>query len=181
MRRVNLQVDGWSIDSLIVSCYSRCFVLNFPLHILKLCKSPIGNVMKLGPFRLRSYTRCCMRFWCIFLLWWHIDELQNEGSAGHDPTTTGKEVSADNILEYRGLPRRLGTNDYLEIISVPCLVACGQGCYTICGRSKLSLPIVLKTRSCSLLTIPSKSSPRAAIVLLLRANQDVLGGEGRRS
>lgn len=39
--------------------------------------------------------------------------------------------------------------------------------HTICGRSKLSLPIVLKTRSCSLFTIPSRSSPREAIVLLL--------------
>ena len=37
------------------------------------------------------------------------------------------------------------------------------GSHTIWGRSKLSLPIVLKTRSCSLLTMPSKSSPRDAI------------------
>src|SRR5579871_5277256 len=35
---------------------------------------------------------------------------------------------------------------------------------TICGRSRESFPIVLKTRSCSLLTTPSRSSPNDAIV-----------------
>lgn len=34
---------------------------------------------------------------------------------------------------------------------------------TIWGRSRESLPMVLKTRSCSLLTVASKSSPRAAM------------------
>lgn len=40
-----------------------------------------------------------------------------------------------------------------------------RGGYTIWGRSKLSLPIVLKTKSWSLFTIPSKSSPRDAILV----------------
>ena len=35
--------------------------------------------------------------------------------------------------------------------------------HTIWGRSRESLPMVLKTRSCSLLTVPSKSSPREAM------------------
>lgn len=39
-----------------------------------------------------------------------------------------------------------------------------SGPLTIWGRSRESLPMVLKTRSWSLLTIPSRSSPREAIV-----------------
>lgn len=38
---------------------------------------------------------------------------------------------------------------------------------TIWGRSRESFPIVLKTRSCSLLTVDNRSSPSAAIVALL--------------
>lgn len=36
--------------------------------------------------------------------------------------------------------------------------------HTIWGRSRESFPIVLKTRSCSLLTVDKRSSPSAAIV-----------------
>lgn len=35
---------------------------------------------------------------------------------------------------------------------------------TICGRSRESLPIVLKTKSCNLFTVVSKSSPNDAIL-----------------
>ena len=35
---------------------------------------------------------------------------------------------------------------------------------TICGKSSESLPMVLKTKSCSLLTTPSRSSPSAAML-----------------
>lgn len=34
---------------------------------------------------------------------------------------------------------------------------------TIWGKSKESLPMVLKTKSCNLLTVASRSSPRAAM------------------
>lgn len=34
---------------------------------------------------------------------------------------------------------------------------------TIWGRSRESLPMVLKTRSCNLLTVDNRSSPRAAM------------------
>jgi len=50
-----------------------------------------------------------------------------------------------------------------------------EGFRTIWGRSKLSLPIVLKTRSCSLLTIPSKSSPRDAMLLMEGRRKDARG------
>lgn len=35
--------------------------------------------------------------------------------------------------------------------------------HTICGRSSESLPMVLKTRSCNLLTVVNRSSPSAAM------------------
>lgn len=34
---------------------------------------------------------------------------------------------------------------------------------TICGKSRESLPMVLKTRSCNLLTVLRRSSPREAM------------------
>jgi hypothetical protein len=39
---------------------------------------------------------------------------------------------------------------------------------TIWGRSSESFPMVLKTRSCNLLTVDSRSSPSAAMVATLR-------------
>jgi hypothetical protein len=39
-----------------------------------------------------------------------------------------------------------------------------QGQLTIWGKSRESLPMVLKTRSWSLLTVPKRSSPRVVIV-----------------
>jgi hypothetical protein len=45
------------------------------------------------------------------------------------------------------------------------VIELGASSLTIWGRSRESLPMVLKTRSWSLLTIPSKSSPREAIVM----------------
>src|SRR5512140_818803 len=44
---------------------------------------------------------------------------------------------------------------------------------TICGRSRESFPIVLKTRSCSLLTVAKRSSPRAAIAAMLQSDSPV--------
>lgn len=52
---------------------------------------------------------------------------------------------------------------------------------TIWGRSRESLPMVLKTRSCSLLTVASKSSPRAAILILLKVNGGPGDSGGRES
>jgi hypothetical protein len=55
--------------------------------------------------------------------------------------------------QHRGAEARSGSG-WLEDVYM----------HTIWGRSKESFPIVLKTKSCSLLTVASRSSPRAAIV-----------------
>jgi len=109
-----------------------------------------------------------MCFWGIFI-GGDIDELENEGSSGDDSAAAGKKISADDVFEDGGLARGLRTyNDLEEYELVEGLQKKLRGVYTIWGRSKLSLPIVLKTRSCSLLTMPSKSSPRAAMALMWR-------------
>lgn len=46
--------------------------------------------------------------------------------------------------------------------------------HTICGRSRESLPMVLKTKSCNLLTVISKSSPRAAMTTRVWKTKDEL-------
>lgn len=52
------------------------------------------------------------------------------------------------------------------MVSIPCpgsVAHRGTWPRTICGRSSESFPIVLKTKSCNLLTVPKRSSPRVAI------------------
>lgn len=43
--------------------------------------------------------------------------------------------------------------------------------HTIWGRSSESLPMVLKTKSCNLLTVDNRSSPSAAIAPVCSLNQ----------
>lgn len=44
-----------------------------------------------------------------FIVGWDIDELENEWSSSDDPATTGKEISANDVFEDRGLARGLRT------------------------------------------------------------------------
>ncbi|KAH9814259.1 hypothetical protein Tdes44962_MAKER05696 [Teratosphaeria destructans] len=44
-------------------------------------------------------------------LGWDVDELQDEGSPGHDATSSRKEISSNNVLKHRGLAGGLRTDD----------------------------------------------------------------------
>lgn len=131
--------------------------------------------MELGPFALTSNTCWCMGNMDIVTLWLvvafarDVDELKDEWPPRYDAAAAWKEVSADNVFEYRGLARRLRADHDLERLAgsrdVHSIPRPGQRIErTIWGRSRESLPMVLKTRSWSLLTIPSRSSPSAAIL-----------------
>jgi hypothetical protein len=56
MWRVDLEVYGLAVNTLVISSYSRRFILYLPLDILELCESAIGNVVEFGPFWLRSHA-----------------------------------------------------------------------------------------------------------------------------
>lgn len=105
-------------------------------------------------------------FGCVIVAW-DVDKLQNEGSPSDDAAASGQKVPSYDILQHRRFSRGLGANDDLGKLlageNICGLVVAKWRRLTICGRSRESLPIVLKTRSWSLLTIPSKFSPRDAI------------------
>ena len=98
MRRVDFEVYWLPVDALVVASYSRRLVLDFPLDILKLRKSSIRDVVELGPFWLCGHSGRCVGFWRV-VIGWDIDELENEWSPSHDPTTTGQKVSTNDVFE----------------------------------------------------------------------------------
>src|SRR5580700_7855402 len=119
MRGVYFEVDGLSVDALVVASYPRSLILDLSFYVLEVCESTIGDVMKLCPFRLHCNTCGTMRyvdlvsFWRIILAG-NIDKLENERSPCDYPTAPRQEISSNYIFEYRGFPRGLRTNDNLK-------------------------------------------------------------------
>jgi len=100
VRRVDFEVYWLPVDALVVASYSCRLILDFPLDILEFRKSSIRDVVELGPFWLCSYSRRRVSFWGV-VIGWDIDELENEWSSSHDPTTTRQKVSTDDVFEDR--------------------------------------------------------------------------------
>lgn len=116
MGRVDLQVNGLSVDAFVAARHTACFVLYLPLDVRKVCEAPIGNVVEFGPFGPSSSV------WGLVGIqsrvgrvgiFGNVDKLENKGSTSDDATSSRQEVSAHNVLEYGGLASRLGTNDDL--------------------------------------------------------------------
>lgn len=51
MRGINLEIDGLSVDTLVDASDSSRLVFNLALHIGKVVKLSVGDVMKFCPFR----------------------------------------------------------------------------------------------------------------------------------
>ena len=105
VRGVDLQVDWLPVDALVVSCYPRGFVLDLALDIGEVVEPLAGNVEKLSPFLLASYTCGCVGYVdfviVVFVAFaWEVDELEDERPACDDTTATGKDVLADDVLEH---------------------------------------------------------------------------------
>jgi hypothetical protein len=104
VRRVDLQVDRLPIDALVASCYPRGFVLDLALDLGEVVEPLTGDVEKLSPFLLASYT--CGRVWYMYLIVVvfvafarEVDELEDERPACDNTAATGKKVFADDVLE----------------------------------------------------------------------------------
>jgi hypothetical protein len=174
-----LEVNGLAIDAFVAPCDARGLVLDLALDIAKVVEPPVGDVMKLGPLIQGGLGRVPVAGLGVIsgVLAGNVDQLQNEGSSSNDAAATGEEVSADDVLEYRGLARGLGTNNNLQCANIISAMEPKRGVavagvivmHTIWGRSRESFPIVLKTRSCNLLTVPSKSSPSAAMATVVQS------------
>lgn len=61
MRRVDLQVYGLPVDTLVVTRYPGSLILNLPLHVEKLVKLAPGYMVKLCPFLLTLHACRGMR------------------------------------------------------------------------------------------------------------------------
>lgn len=46
---VNLEVDGLTIDALVVSCNPRGLILDLPLDVAEVVEPPVRDVVKLSP------------------------------------------------------------------------------------------------------------------------------------
>lgn len=103
MRRVNLEVDGLSVDSLVTASDASRLVLDLTLHIAKVCVAAADNVMKLGPLGRAGLGRVAIVgigvLYRLFGL--DVNELEDERSARDDAAATREEVAADNILKDR--------------------------------------------------------------------------------
>lgn len=51
MWRVNLEVYRLAVDTLVVTSDPGCLVLDFTLDVGEIGEPPVGNMVKLGPFR----------------------------------------------------------------------------------------------------------------------------------
>lgn len=95
VRRVDFEVDGLPIDSLVVSCYPRGLVLDFTPDLGEIVVSPPWDMEELSPFLLPSNTRWSVRHVDlvivvgIFAFAGEVDELEDERSSGDDAATSG--------------------------------------------------------------------------------------------
>lgn len=118
MWRVYLQIDGLSVDTLVVPGNPRRLILDFAFHILEVRKLAPWDVMEFSPFALcfdagrRMGHMNFASFRCVIVAW-DVDKLQNEGSPSNYAATPGQEVPTDNILQHRRFAGGLGANDDL--------------------------------------------------------------------
>jgi hypothetical protein len=102
---VDLQVDGLSVDALVVSCYPCRLVLDLASDLGEVVELPPWDMQELSPFLLSSNTRRGVGDVHFILIVGivafarEVDELENERPSGDDATTSGQEVSSDNVLE----------------------------------------------------------------------------------
>ena len=107
VRRVDLEINGLSVDSLVVSCYPRGLVLDLASDLGEVVVSPPRDVQELSPLLLPSNTRWGMRDVNFIVLVGivafagEVDELEDERSSSDDAATSGQEVSTDDVLEHR--------------------------------------------------------------------------------
>ena len=107
MRRVDFEIYGLSVDALIVSCYSRCLILDLVSNLGEVVESTPWNMEEFSPFLLSCYARGCMGdmdFVVVgFVIAWKVDQLEDKRSTGDDAASSGEEISTNDVLKYRRL------------------------------------------------------------------------------
>lgn len=103
--RVDLEVDGLSVDALVVSCYPGCLGLDLASNLGEVVESPSRMVEKLAPFLLACNAGGCVWdmnlviFRLVFALARQVDELQDQRSPRDDAASSRQKVSTYNVFE----------------------------------------------------------------------------------
>ena len=106
VRRVDLEVDGLSVDAFVVASNSRRLILDLALHLLEVVESSTGYVIELAPFVLSGYRCGSMRHVdfivarFVFAVGGYVDELQDERSSSDNAGASREEVAADDVFEH---------------------------------------------------------------------------------
>lgn len=121
MRRVDFQVNGLSVDTLVGTGNSRRLILDFSLDIYKIGESSIGDVVELGPFSAARSSRRAVGVVVGLvvglgarLVVYDVDELKDQRSSSHDATASRQKVAADDVLEDGRFSGGLGSHDDLS-------------------------------------------------------------------
>lgn len=103
---VDFEVDGLSVDSLVVARHSCCFVLDFALYIRKVIEAAVRDMVELGPFgssgKVGGPVGVGGRVEGTLVLG-YVDELQDQGSSSTNATAAGQKITTDNVFEDGGL------------------------------------------------------------------------------
>lgn len=110
MRRVDLEVYGLPVDTLVVASNSSRLILNFPLDIREISEATVWDMVELGPFRTTTSRGGPVRVRnsigsSVFLR--DIDELKNQWPTRDDAASSGKEISAHYVFEDGRFSSRL--------------------------------------------------------------------------
>lgn len=101
--RVDLEVDGLSVDALVATSDAICLLLDFALDLGKVIPFPARNVIKLSPLFLSSDACWSVRYVYFVILWsvaraGDIDQLEDQWSSGDDSASSREKVSTDDVF-----------------------------------------------------------------------------------
>lgn len=105
MWRIDLEVYGLSVDSLVRARYSVGLVLNLALDLLKIVESAAWHMIELSPLLLAFHRSGRVRnvnlmvAGLVVSVGGEVYELKNERSSGDDAASTGEKVATDDVLE----------------------------------------------------------------------------------
>jgi hypothetical protein len=106
MGRVDLQIDGLTVDTLVISSDSGRLVLNLPLDLAKIVEATARDMVELSPLILASDRGRSV--WHVNLIAFgsvgvagDVDELQDQRSTSDDAAASWKKVATNNVLQHR--------------------------------------------------------------------------------
>lgn len=89
MWREDLQVYRLTVDSLVISRYSRGFVLNLLLYMCKIGVFPPRLMVKFSPLSVLLDTAGSVWFIFVITVRGNVDELEDQGPSSNNATSSG--------------------------------------------------------------------------------------------